>query len=229
MKPVSIRSTVSAALMALAMVAASSCGSDLVRSSRSPAFLIIDSIGAASGAEGGATFSGFLDSDVLTFVKKTINGVSTQVPTVFDDSGQVKFRIGLKNPGTFDATGTLSPAAASPLNSITITRYHVRFLRADGRNREGIDVPYGFDGGLTGTVGDSGVTMTFQLVRHVSKEEPPLINLINSASQGNFQVNGSGLISTIAEITFFGRDQVGNEVSAVGTITVNFGDFGDPI
>jgi hypothetical protein len=215
--------------MALAMVAASSCGSELVRSSRSPAFLIVQSVTAASGAEGGTTFTGSLGSDVLTFVKKTVNGVSTQVPTVFSDNGRVTLSLGLKNPGTFDATGTLSPASPSPLNSITITRYHVRFVRADGRNREGIDVPYAFDGGLTGTVGASNVSLTFELVRHVSKEEPPLINLIFTPGQSGFDVNGSGLISTIAEITFYGRDQVGNEVSAVGTISVVFGDFGDPV
>ena len=35
-------------------------------------------------------------------------------------------------------------------------------------------------------------------------------------------------ISTIAEVTFYGRDQAGNEVSATGMLSVNFGDFGDP-
>jgi hypothetical protein len=216
-------------MMALAMVAASSCGSELVRSGRSPAFLIVESVTAASGADGGTKFGGSLGSDVLTFVKKTINGVPTLVPTVFSDNGQVELSLGLKNPGTFDATGALTPAAPSSLNSITITRYHVRFLRADGRNREGIDVPYGFDGGLTGTVGSSGATLRFELVRHVSKEEPPLINLIFTPGQPGLDINGAGLISTIAEITFYGRDQVGNEVSAVGTISVIFGDFGDPV
>jgi hypothetical protein len=29
-------------------------------------------------------------------------------------------------------------------------------------------------------------------------------------------------------VTFFGRDQAGNEVVVVGTIGVNFADFGDP-
>jgi len=102
---------------------------------------------------------------------------------------------------------------------------NVRFIRADGRNREGVDVPYGFDGGVTGTVGSAGAVFVIELVRHSMKEEPPLINLI--ASHG-FDITGAGEISTIAEITFYGRDQVGNEVSAVATVSVNFGDFGDP-
>jgi hypothetical protein len=36
------------------------------------------------------------------------------------------------------------------------------------------------------------------------------------------------IISTIADVTFFGRDQAGNEVSATGSIGVQFGDFADP-
>jgi hypothetical protein len=35
------------------------------------------------------------------------------------------------------------------------------------------------------------------------------------------------IITTIAEITFYGRDQVGHEVSATGRITVEFGNFAD--
>ena len=35
------------------------------------------------------------------------------------------------------------------------------------------------------------------------------------------------IISTIAEVTFFGRDQTGHEVSVTGRITVNFGNFAD--
>jgi hypothetical protein len=36
------------------------------------------------------------------------------------------------------------------------------------------------------------------------------------------------LISTVAEITFYGRDLAGNEVSVTGFLQVNFGDFADP-
>ena len=35
-------------------------------------------------------------------------------------------------------------------------------------------------------------------------------------------------ISTIADITFYGRDQVGNDVSITGSISVNFSDWADP-
>jgi len=36
-----------------------------------------------------------------------------------------------------------------------------------------------------------------------------------------------GFISTIAEITFYGHDQNGNEVSVTGRMDVQFGDFAD--
>jgi len=36
------------------------------------------------------------------------------------------------------------------------------------------------------------------------------------------------MISTIAEVTFYGRDQAGNEVTANASLSVNFADFADP-
>ena len=40
--------------------------------------------------------------------------------------------------------------------------------------------------------------------------------------------NNFTTISTIAEITFYGRDLTGHEVSVVGRLTVDFGNFADP-
>jgi len=36
------------------------------------------------------------------------------------------------------------------------------------------------------------------------------------------------IISTIAEITFYGRDQTGRDVSVTAQMLVDFGNFGDP-
>jgi hypothetical protein len=125
-------------------------------------------------------------------------------------------RIALKNPGTIT-----SPVAPTTLNEVTITRFRVNFVRSDGRNTQGVDVPWGFDGAMTVTIPANGTASgVFDLVRHSMKSEPPLRNLI---AGGNAR-----FISTIAEITFFGHDQAGNEVTAVGTMSVNFGDWADP-
>ena len=201
--------------LAFASLGAASCASDVTRTGRSPAFLIVDSMSAASGAIPG-TFGSQLNSDVVTLVKETVNGQEVRVPTVFNDLGRAAIRLALKDPGTVS-----QPTSPSTLNEITITRYRVAFRRADGRNTAGVDIPYGFDGAVTGTVGgDSAVTLSFDIVRHQMKREPPLANLAAE--------NGAIIISTIAEITFYGRDQAGNDVTVTGLISVNFGDFSNP-
>lgn len=201
-------------MLGVVVLASSSCASEMSRTGRSPSFLIIDSITAASGAAAG-TFGSQLNSDVLTLKDATVNGVSTKVATIFSDVGQVTLRTGLKNPGT-----SAAPTTPTTINDVTVTRYRIKFRRSDGREREGIDVPFAFDGGATTTVSNGAVTLGFDLVRHSMKEEPPLSFLRNGG--------GAGFIYTLAEITFYGHDQAGNEVSVMGTITVNFGDFADP-
>ena len=102
---------------------------------------------------------------------------------------------------------------------MTISRYHVAYRRSDGRNAPGVDVPFPFDGAGTVTVTDKDASMGFVLVRIQAKLESPLKNL----RQGG----GATAISTIADITFYGRDQVGNTISATGSIQVDFGNFAD--
>ena len=110
-------------------------------------------------------------------------------------------------------------AAPTPINQVTFTRYTVVYRRSDGRNTAGVDVPYPLDGGLTFTIqSDKDVTANFELVRHTAKEEAPLKALV-----------GNGMIiSTVADVTFYGRDQAGNDVSVAGSISIDFGNFGDP-
>jgi hypothetical protein len=39
--------------------------------------------------------------------------------------------------------------------------------------------------------------------------------------------NGALVISTIADVTFFGKDQTGRDVTVTGSISVNFADWAD--
>ena len=188
-------------LVTLALASAS-CGS-VVREGSGTSFLIITSLEAQSGAEPG-TFTTNLASDVLTIVD--------DVPTIFGDGGRVTFQLGLKDPGPQGST-----TAPTQNQAITVERYRVRFIRADGRNTPGVDVPYGFDGAFTITVAGTA-SAGFDLVRISAKQEAPLAALVRNPT----------FINTIAEITFFGRDQTGHEVSATGSMTVQFGNFGDP-
>jgi hypothetical protein len=198
----STRTLAGLAVAVSGIVGLTSCASDLTRTGSSPAFVIVDSIQGASGADP-ETFGVPLASDVQT-------GGGT-----FNDLGRATMRIGLRNPGTI-----ASPTTPSPLNSITLTRYRVEFRRTDGRNTQGVDVPYAFDGAATVTIpADGSADVVFEVVRNQAKLESPLSNLRG--------LGGSLIISTIAEITFFGRDQAGNEVTASGTLSVNFADFAD--
>ena len=201
------------ALLAGALVGAAACG-DAVRQSRASSYLIVEDLAGASGASP-SKFSNTLQSDVVTNVETTVGGASVMVPTVYEDVGQVALKIAMKDPGTTD-----SPTTPSPTNQITVTRYRVVFTRADGRNTAGVDVPYPFDGAATGTVTAAGTSLSFVLVRAQAKLEAPLKGLAGGG--------GGVVISTIAQITLYGRDQAGNDVSVTGTMSVNFADWADP-
>lgn len=203
-------------LLAAIAAAAVSCG-DVVRDGRSPVYVVVEQLLASRGAPTPGAYSGTLISDVVTNVT-TGGGCSTSspCPTIFNDFGRVTLRMSPKDIGPL-ATGTVP--SPSPNNEVTINRYRVTYVRADGRNTPGVDIPYGFDGAATGTIPSGGtLTLDFELVRHIAKEEPPLVALgLNPA-----------IIGAIAQITFYGRDQVGNEVTATGQILIQFGNFGDP-
>jgi hypothetical protein len=207
------RGWAAAVALGLMIGASVSCG-HANSEGRSPSYLFIDTLVAASGASPD-TFANGLESDVITNVKTTVGGQETFVPTIFEDNGRVTLKMGLKDTG-----GANAPTQPTGNNAITVTRYHVDFVRSDGRNTQGVDVPYSFDGGATGTFDSNGGSLTFVLVRAQAKIEAPL-----KALRGG---GGAVIISTIAEITFYGTDQNGNAVSVIGRIGVNFADWGDP-
>jgi hypothetical protein len=178
--------------------ASAACG-DFIRQDRSAVTLVVDRLEASSGLS--TTFSGTLQSDVVTVVDNA--------NVIYADGGRVTMRLIMKDVGT----------TPSPVNAITINRYRVTFRRTDGLNTPGVDVPFPLDSAVGFTVPTSGtVTHAFELIRPVAKLEAPLMALRTNTV----------IISTIADITFFGRDQAGNEISVAGSIGVHFGNFADP-
>jgi hypothetical protein len=195
------------ALGAVALSAAmAGCGNEFVRDSQSPARLVINDLTWRD--------QGTVLSDVITLVRQPAPCTPTSpCPTVLNDMAVVELTLIMRDPGTPGA-----PSAPSLLNQVTINRYRVRFRRADGHNTPGVDLPYDFDSAFTLTVPATGtVEGAFQIVRHSAKEEAPLAALRFSGD----------IISTIAEVTFYGHDQAGNEVSASANIGIDFGDFAD--
>ena len=188
--------------LAACLLSFSSCG-DQLGASRSPSILVIERIGAARRGTTEEPVPTLLQSDVLTF------------GGVFEDIARVTTRLAFKDPGTAE-----TPTSPTTANWITVTRYRVVYVRADGRNTPGVDVPYPFDGGVTFTTLSGIQSAEFTLVRGQAKLESPLIELTG--------LGGQIVISTIAEITFFGQDQAGTAVSATGTIGINFADWADP-
>src|ERR1700704_434368 len=193
---------VSLPAIVLAALVMTSCG-DVVRTSRSPVMLVINSL------TGGTPPTSFLLSDVIVLLTTPDPcSPATPCPTVFND------------PGTANLTVVMKDVTVTPTtnNSVTINRYHVSFSRADGRNTPGQDVPFPIDGAVTVTIaaGDTG-SVGFELVRHTAKEESPLVQLKTNSNH----------ISSIATVTFFGTDRVGNDISVTGSILVDFANFGD--
>ena len=212
-----MRAMVGSAAKAMALVGlvcgSTACG-DVVRQGRSPALLVIDQMQAASGADPG-TFSGFLLSDVQTLVEQQINGETLRVPTIFNDVGQATVHLVMKDQGTGG-----NGVAPGPLNAVTLNRYRVEYRRSDGRNAQGVDVPFPIDGAVNVTVSGTPVSVGFEIVRHQAKLEQPLRSLVN--------FGGRLFISTVADVTFYGADLAGNEIQAKGTISVSFSDYADP-
>jgi hypothetical protein len=196
-------------LAVAALVAVTSCGR-VPQAGDSNSYLVITSLVGASGASP-SKLTSTVDSDVVTFVSQSVGGQTVSVPTYFPDPGQATFSLVMRDP-----TNT-SP---SPVNFITISRYHVSYIRSDGRNTQGVDVPYAFDGAATTTVNSTGGTAAFTLVRVQAKQEAPL--------QALGAGGGSGVISMLAQVTFYGSDQAGHDVSVTGTIGVDFANWGDP-
>ena len=196
-----------AGLGALAMSAAmAGCGGEFVRDSQSPVRLVVNNLESKE--------QNTLLSDVIQMVTSPAPcTAASPCPSVFNDMATVQMTIALRDPGSVG-----SPNSPSLLNQVTVERYRVKFRRADGHNVPGVDVPYDFDSAFTMTVPATGVGEgSFQIVRHSAKEEAPLRSLRFSGD----------IISTIAEVTFFGRDQAGNEISATSFMGVDFGDFAD--
>lgn len=185
--------------LALAALGVSACGSATAREGQASSYLTIVNLEAT--ATGEDIWEHVLASDV-----RTHGGI-------IEDDGRVRMTAAMR-----DVT---NPNGPSSNNAITVNRYRVSYRRSDGRNTPGVDVPYAFDGAVTFTVtpGDEQ-TVPFNLVRVQAKAEAPL-----SALAGN---GGAMVISTLADVTFFGRDQAGREVSVTGTIGVNFADWADP-
>jgi len=106
-------------------------------------------------------------------------------------------------------------------HDFTVERYEVRYYRSDGRNTEGVDVPYRISGNLAQEVREeSDAVLNLEVVRRQAKPEPPLANLKN--------LGGPVIVTMFADVTLHARtttDQTTNEINA--RLQIDFADFVD--
>jgi hypothetical protein len=165
-------------------------------------------------------------------IMSDVNNINTDTGTdsIVNDNAQVNVNIFRKNNNP--QLGT------TPVEHIYLERYEVLYTRTDGRNQEGVDVPFRVTGAMgnvrfhtpgPGGAGEVEITSVITIVRHQAKLEPPLRNLrrfgINDT--GVFNVPAQAVLTCTAEITIHGRTLQGDALVAVGRVPVTFADFAD--
>jgi hypothetical protein len=190
--------------VALATLTLAGCGGDFAENSTAPVILRMIDVAADSGADDQEEWSDVLLSDVVT------NG------SVFNDNARLSFDVLAKNPNFVDPNDRT-------MSDVMLERYQVQYLRSDGHNVEGVDVPFRITGGLSGAVGlndTEPLEKVIIIVRHQAKSDPPLRNYRGAG--------GEKLVTVTAVITVHGRTVSGHAVSTEGRLQINFADFADP-
>ncbi len=174
----------------------------LENKTESSSLLIVEDI---SGVAADGKVANYLESDVVK-LDTTGNAYVTADPAAVT--------LGAKLLTPSPTLGT------SQYNDILVDRYVVRYSRSDGKNREGIDVPYSFEGSLSTLIKiDSTTSLSLLVVRAAAKLEPPLLNLGSGRYEGVLQVT--------AQIDFYGHDMMNKNVHATGYLAIYFGDYAD--
>jgi hypothetical protein len=199
-----------AVLIILAVVALISYAcTEVEDNSESASLLVVDNVNGEPGGQGEEAGVPLL-SDVCE------DDPETGACGTFNDNVTVTFSNEFLQIGPGAGVG-----GPSFMNDIIVTQYRVDFVRPNGRNTPGIDVPFGIDGTMNVRVPINGTAdASITVVRHVAKKEPPLADLVTGL--------GEGVITANAVMKFFGHDIAGREVSATGFIEVHFANFAEP-
>lgn len=137
--------------------------------------------------------------------------------SIFNDSAVADIRAMPLDPA-------LSATDLTSYYDVNIDQIDVAFKRTDGRNQEGVDVPYHFTqpmGALVPITKDTKIP--FILIRHDAKLEPPLLAL-------NLPQNQAKILQLVAVVTIHGKDMGGHRVAPItGYISVQCANFADPV
>jgi len=141
--------------------------------------------------------------------------VLTGTGSIFNDNGVALVEADPLDPSLVKIT-------TSPYMDVLVDQIDVEFRRTDGRNVEGVDVPYRFTQPMSVLVRITGNSeISFVLIRHVAKMEAPLFQLRYVNSQ-------EYVLQLVAVVTIHGTDGAGNRVAPVtGYVNVWCADFAD--
>ena len=104
---------------------------------------------------------------------------------------------------------------------MVIERYEVTYLRSDGRNTQGVDVPYSITGNVALEIqAESDAKLQLEVVRRQAKVEPPLSTLVGGG--------GPLIVTMFADITLHARMTTGEVTNtATARLQIDFSDFAD--
>lgn len=110
----------------------------------------------------------------------------------------------------------------SPYMEVMVDQIDIDFKRTDGRNVEGVDVPFRFTQPMSMLVPfGTGANIPFVLIRHAAKLEAPLLELRE-------WVNQEKILQLVAIVTIHGKDLGGHRVAPVtGNLSVWCANFAD--
>jgi hypothetical protein len=178
-------------IVVLGAVVMGGCTPDWATNGEAPVVLLMTAINDGSP----------LDSDVR---------ISTG--SVCPDLVALRLENHFKNPGVTN-TGFR--------HDFTVNRYEVHYFRSDGRNTEGVDVPYSITGNLAQEViEESSATLLLEVVRRQAKLEPPLTNLVGGG--------GAAIVTMFADVTLHATTTTGQNTNPVtARLQIDFADFAD--
>jgi len=159
---------------------------------------------------------------MLSLTGQDLTGASSQIHYcdvevgggILNDPGSATVRAELLNPDPEFANSTY-------YQDILIYQIDISYWTPDGNVVEGVDVPYAFSQPINQVV-KVGTTspISFTLVRHTAKMEPPLRELAD--------LSKTKLLRMFAKVTLRSRDIAGHELAPVsGDITIFFSNYGD--
>lgn len=182
-------------IAAAAVLGTSTCVPDWAKNGESQVVLLMTAINGGN----------WIDSDVLS-------GSRGEFQFVCPDFVPLRVENHFKNPNV-TATGFR--------HDVTIERYEVHYFRSDGRNVEGVDVPYTISGNVAQEIiEESAAVLNIEVVRRQAKLEPPLANLAGGG--------GALIVTMFADVTIHARTTTGEITNPVtARLQIDFADYAD--